>query len=90
MINIFSKQILVDHTRVKLKDMSDSTAGADYINANYIRHLVEYNDISEEVTATINNKLSPETMFQVNNFSKSKINAHITVIYSNQENLIII
>jgi len=29
--------IIVDHTRVLLKDVDTSIAGADYINANHIR-----------------------------------------------------
>lgn len=34
---VINKTILVDDTRVKLKDVDTSVSGSDYINANYIR-----------------------------------------------------
>ncbi len=37
--------ILVDHTRVLLKDVDTSVAGADYINANHIRVIKFFSQI---------------------------------------------
>lgn len=35
---------IVDHTRVKLKDVDPSMPGSEYINANYIRHVADTKD----------------------------------------------
>jgi tyrosine-protein phosphatase non-receptor type 11 len=43
----FNLYILVDDTRVKLKDVDPNVAGADYINANYIRWKADYSGGSE-------------------------------------------
>lgn len=59
----------VDHTRVKLKDVEETIPGAEYINANYIKHLMEYNDISEETNSISNEKRPWESTVQVNIFS---------------------
>lgn len=58
----------VDHTRVKLKDVEETIPGAEYINANYIKHLMEYNDISEETNSISNEKRPWESTVQVNIF----------------------
>lgn len=55
----------VDHTRVKLKDVEESIPGAEYINANYIKHLIEYNEINEETNSASNEKRPWESTIQV-------------------------
>lgn len=44
MFFFFHFNILVDHTRVELKDVDKSIAGSEYINANFIRQPWETND----------------------------------------------
>uniref|UniRef100_A0A336M9C2 protein-tyrosine-phosphatase n=1 Tax=Culicoides sonorensis TaxID=179676 RepID=A0A336M9C2_CULSO len=41
----------LDHTRVKLKDVDESLPGSEYINANYIKHLIEYNELTDDTNS---------------------------------------
>lgn len=49
--------VLVDHTRVKLKDVDPNAPGSEYINANYIRQSIDETTGCSELPPETNGKV---------------------------------